>query len=149
MKLLEITKTYDQSAETTHEYFAFIVPSGIKELQIEFSFSPWKGGEDGLYEIKQTLKEQAPYYNFSEAEAKRYLPLRNLIEVSLDSPMELLGSAHRHGCNHNFFINKNQATYGFNPSVIYEGEWQLSLSFSAIVTSEVAVKLIVEGVYGI
>lgn len=146
MLLLERDLQIDKSLEKTHLNFNFEVNEDFSRLVVDVSFSPAHDGGAGTADVAATLRRDAPYLNFTEEDLKRALPLRNYVEVSLDSPDGWLGSAHRHGSVKHYEISESQASLGFRPAKLTRGTWVLTLSVHAVVTPSVRLLARVEGV---
>lgn len=145
MILLEIHRVFTKSDEKTHVRFPFTVPEGVTGLRLELSFSPAHDNGAGGAEVEETFRRDAPYLAFTAEDVNRELPLRNFLDVSLDSPSGWVGTTHRHGSVKHLEISEKSASYGFHPVKTEPGEWTLTLSFNAVVTPELFVNVAVEG----
>ena len=105
----------------------FDVPEGIGELIIEYSYSPKEPDEHtaveavkaGIMRYGKQLKDKDPYH---------YLPAKNLVTLSLDSPLGYRGAAHRQDEKQEHHISREFASPGFIAGDIEAGQWKLSLN---------------------
>lgn len=113
--------------DKTNTEIPFNVPAGVGELKIEYSYSPKEPDEHtaveavkaGLIRYGKQLKDKDPYH---------YLPAKNLVTLSLDSPSGYRGAAHRQDEKQEHLISGDFASPGFIAGEIEEGQWKLSLN---------------------
>ncbi|AZN41415.1 hypothetical protein [Paenibacillus albus] len=70
-----------------------------------------------------------------------FLPLKNLITVSVDDPKRHRGAGHRHDPEQQLFISGQDASPGFVNGELNEGLWRITLSLHAIVTESCRYRL--------
>ncbi|QHT63772.1 hypothetical protein GXP70_06540 [Paenibacillus lycopersici] len=70
-----------------------------------------------------------------------FLPLKNLITVSVDDPGGHRGAGHRHDPEQRLFIGGSEASPGFVCGELAAGLWQVTLSLHAIVTDDCRYRL--------
>ncbi len=118
----------------THISFPFVIDKPAKELRIEFSFSPDIMEDKG--KARAIIREAFIKYTGTVDEEKvdNYLPMKNLLTISVDGPEKFGGTAHRHMAVQKLFINKDKATRGLLPIDIVSGEWKIILSVHAVAT---------------
>lgn len=145
--LLVIDKVFTDDDHHTHKTFPFEVPEGLKEIRVKMAYAPkdFDDEEKSLEIIRDILRKDAWYSTFTEEEVRGFLPLRNHISVSLDSPDGWLGTAHRHAPRQEYFVNADDCACGFRPAEIKAGEWKITLSLNCVVTGTVNVRVTVEG----
>ncbi len=145
--LIKKTIRATPSDQKTNIGLAFTVPEGISALEIEYSYSP-KELEDrkkSLFLIKENLMrdcgdEWTEYEDYGE-----FLPLKNLITLSLDSPAGYIGAAHRQAPVQKHRISPSFSSVGFVKAQILPGEWVLTLNLHAVVTDECLCEIEVKG----
>ena len=147
MTLLDITKRLTRDEEGRHFNFPFEVQMPAKELIVKMSFTPdiYEDREKSVEIIREGLLKYTGI--FDEEKINNYLPLKNLLTVSVDSPHKCLGTAHRHQKEQQHYINKRKASRGFVPSEIMAGSWNITLSAHAIISEFIDVTLTAEAVY--
>ncbi len=131
----------------SNRYILFNVPEKTVKLFITYSYSP-KTLEDKekSYElIKENILRDAPEDIDRYPDYEEFLPLKNLVTVSLDSPTQFRGAAHRHDEKQYHEISKDFASPGFLKGEISEGEWRLSLNVHAVVTDICTCRIKIEG----
>ena len=74
-----------------------------------------------------------------------FLPVKNLITISLDKDGVYLGNAHRWATTQEHLISVNQVSRGFLPPEKMEGEWHGMLHLHEILSEKCSGHLIVEG----
>lgn len=126
MTVLSYNKALSPKDSRTHIRLPFEIKKECAALIITFSYLPktLKDQEQAIMLIEQGLalcKE-------STENAKSYLPVNNLITLSLDSPYGYVGAAHRHNNNQTHTISASYSDIGFEKIKIIPGEWCLTLS---------------------
>lgn len=106
----------------------FTVPEGIKKLIIDYNYSP-KTLDDKEKAYKR-LEKSIEKYLGSEYNAKPedFMPVKNLITLSLDENEKYRGAAHRQADKQHHEINENYASPGFLKGKIHGGKWNLMLN---------------------
>lgn len=142
------TETFLHPDDTkSNRYIFFDVPEGTEKLHITYSYSP-KNLEDKekSYElIRENILRDAPEDIDRYTDYEEFLPLKNLITVSLDSPVEFRGAAHRHDKEQYHETSKDFASPGFLKGEIIPGQWRLSLNVHAVVTDICTCRIKIEG----
>lgn len=138
--------TFLQTEEKTTKSISFQVPLNTKKLFITFSYCPkiLEDEEKAFKLIRENLVRDAgddadEYKDYSE-----FMPLKNLITLSLKSPTAFRGAAHRQAENQFHEIGCDFASYGFLKGEIENGRWQLFLHAHAVVTEKCECKIKVE-----
>lgn len=126
----------------------FYVSQQLEKMEIEFEYSP-KNLEDEERAhgyIDEGFSKYAPEpYRKGYKPWREYLPVKNLLTVSLDSPKGYLGCAHRQDSVQKHIITETEASYGFLPSELPSGLWQIIINVHALVSDECTFKLKVLG----
>ena len=124
----------------------FTVDEKYKKLFITYSYYPkiLEDEEKSRELIKENLIRDAgedadKYTDYSE-----FMPLKNLITPTLESPEGIVGAAHRHGNEQYHEIGKEFASVGFEKCEIIEGQWCLVLNIHAVVTDSVRCEIRIE-----
>ena len=127
----------------THIKIPFNVNGDFDTIRISFSYTP-----KALIDYKMAkpiivdgLKKYCQNTLLSDKEMLIFMPLNNLITLSLDSPIKHLGAAHRHPNNQTHIISPLQSSRGFIKSKIIKGQWMITLSCNYIATEKVDVCL--------
>lgn len=133
--------------EKTNIKVPFTVPEGLTRLSIDYSYSPKELTDREKCEalIKENLirdcgEQWTEYTDYGE-----FMPLKNLITLSLDSPEGYVGAAHRQAATQHHEIDEDFASVGFNKVKISAGEWVLTLNLHAVVTDECVCEIEVKG----
>ena len=133
--------------EKSTRYIPFIIPEGVKRLFITYSYSPkiLEDKEKSLLLIKENLirdagEEWTEYTDYDE-----FLPLKNLVTLSLMSPEGYQGAAHRQADEQYHEIGEAYASPGFVRGGIIAGQWELCLNVHALVTDACTCSIKIEG----
>lgn len=128
-------------------YIPFTVPERTKKLFITYSYSPKiLADKDKSYElIKENIMRDAPEDMERYTDYEEFMPLKNLVTLSLDSPVEFRGAAHRHDESQYHEIDEHFASPGFLKGKICAGEWRLSVNIHAVVTDICTCRIKIEG----
>lgn len=125
--------------------FAFDVPVGARQVQIELHFDP--AGETEVKRCREPiLRAMDTYYagNIPISEEQNwadYLPLKNLITLSLDWNSTYLGNAHRWDNRQIHTFSDTQTPRGFHLPDELHGTWSGMLHVHEVVSAECCVEL--------
>lgn len=144
--LIEKELILRESDSKTSIAVPFSVPENAEKLFITYSYSPklLESEEKAKRLIEENILRDAPEDVEAYTDYGKFMPLKNLVTLSLDSPLGYIGAAHRQDSEQKHEIGVNFASPGFVRSRIVEGEWSLSLDVHAIVTDKVVCKLKIE-----
>ena len=126
----------------------FSVDDEYERLEIHFSYSPKKLEDLPLARqyIEAGLEKYAPgEYRARYKTWESYLPVVNLITLSLDSSDGYAGCAHRHNPEQNHILSKSGGSPGFIPLKIAKGDWRAVINVHALVTEHCVCTLHVYG----
>ncbi|MNC16287.1 hypothetical protein D3C76_151100 [compost metagenome] len=136
--IVDVLGKVTPACSKSHISYRFFLTSTGGRLGIQFSYGP-KQLED--LEKAKALIERSIYLYFEDeaigqakAHWKSYLPLNNLITVSVDGPDGHRGAAHRHDPEQFLYLSQNEASPGLVCGDIVEGVWEVTLSLHAVVT---------------
>lgn len=133
-----------KSHSKTNVSIPFEIPQGLQKLVIDYSYSP-KELDDEKESIR-LVKENLLRDGYEDTgDYGEYLPLKNLITLSLDSPKGYVGAAHRQAPIQSHEISASFSSVGFVKTEIYEGEWVLTLNLHAVVTDQCTCEIEVMG----
>ena len=106
----------------------FTVPEGIGKLIIDYEYAP-KILEDDE-QAEKLLAQSIEKYLGDEykAEPRDFMPVKNLITLSLDDNGVYRGAAHRQADKQRHEISKDFASAGFVKGEIHSGKWQVVLN---------------------
>lgn len=121
----------------------FDVPQGIKKLTIAYSYSPktLEDRERAIQEIKDCIKK---YDEVILGRPADYLPIKNLVTLSVDENGKYRGAAHRQANEQSHIISENYASPGFSKGAIEAGEWDIMLNVHSV-SCDVDYQIVVEG----
>ena len=127
MVLLNKTGKITLADNKTNIVLPFEIKDDFKSLKINFEYSP-KTLEDKAKEIKIAEDCLEKYGEVQEGNIENYLPIKNLVTVSLDSSREYLAFS----------------SAGFFKTDIAKGEWKITLNVHSV-SCDVDYKITVEG----
>lgn len=122
--------------QKTNITLPFTLDSSAEKLVITYSYSP-----KILADREESIRLIEEWTN---TDTEKYLPLKNLVTLSLDSPDGYRGAAHRHAENQTHIISESFSSNGFLKTKIKKGEWKISLNVHAVVTEYCDCKLKIE-----
>ena len=89
--------------ESKHTYHPFLVRDKVTALSIIFSYEPGNyGGDDCVERIVGAYLKVGRDIDLEDA--KKSLPVNNLLTLSLDGPKGMIGNAHRHKLEQKIYI---------------------------------------------
>ncbi|MFC0334972.1 hypothetical protein ACFOLF_18675 [Paenibacillus sepulcri] len=138
--LIDIKTTVKPEDSRTHIRYPFTLDQPAHALRIRFEYSPKLLEDDS--KARRLLEQSMELYVLPEqrelaiAGIDRYLPLSNLITLSVDDPDGYRGACHRHDPKQQFLLSHSEASPGLAKGRIGAGEWTITLSFHSIVTEE-------------
>lgn len=114
----------------------FTLPEAVQSMTITFSYAPktLDGGEQARQKIEACLLHAAGETRAQYPDWTHYLPLKNLITLSLDAPDGYRGCAHRQAQQQTHVLTETTASPGFLPGALSKGAWQIVLNVHALVT---------------
>lgn len=144
--LLDTEITVLPENEKTNIILPFTVTERAGELIIDYSYSPklLTDNEKAERLICENLLRDAGEDAGEYTDYGKFVPLKNLITLSLDSPTGYSGAAHRQPNEQHHVIKKDFASPGFLKGEIEKGQWRLVLNVHAVVTDEVTCKIRVQ-----
>ena len=144
--LLEKQITLTPEDEKTNVIVPFETDEAYKKLFISYSYFPklLEDREKAEKLIEENLIRDAGDDAEKYSDYEKFMPLKNLITLSLDSQSDYRGAAHRQDSEQRHEIGPDFASPGFIKGEIGKGKWQLVLNVHAVVTDEVSCFLKVE-----
>lgn len=147
-ELLKVDGTLTALSSKTHITYAFHMDEPAACLLFDFTYSP-KHLEDREASRELIVGAIDKYASPSNAEWQktmweRFLPLQNLLTLSIDDPSSFRGSAHRHPPNQRHLLAEEKASPGFIAGVLPAGIWKVTLSVHCVVTPTCTYSLVVK-----
>ncbi|WP_025693156.1 hypothetical protein [Paenibacillus zanthoxyli] len=138
MMLLNVAGQLDPSDSKRHITYGFQLDQPAAVMRIRFAYWPKLLEDDG--QAMEFIMESIDSYVAPEHQGpiregwRRYLPLKNLITLSMDDPNGYRGACHRHDAEQSLFLSEQEASEGLMPGKLALGEWNVMLSAHAVVT---------------
>lgn len=146
--LLEREFVWNPKHSSSDVRFAFLCPEQVQELHIYFSYAP--GEECNADCIQQVEQAMTRYYDRYPRElepmtVQQYLPVKNLITLSLAKDGVYLGNGHRWDTKQEHIFSQTYAASGFSSPETMSGQWTGMLHLHEIISPECTGILRVEG----
>lgn len=126
----------------------FLVDKPYDKLIFDCSYTP-KYLEDnvaGLKMMKEALvKADWSLSKYTDEDLLKHMPLANHVSWSVDSPIEFVGTKHKHDPHQILQVSNGQSTPGFKNTPIYEGRWTITASLNAVLTDKLSIHIVVSG----
>lgn len=138
MLVLDVMGRMTPDNNKTHIRIPFQLDEDCSRLRLKFEYSP-KVLEDRGRSL-ELLNQSFDAYLLPEqkapalAQADNYIPLKNLITLSLDDPLGYRGACHRHDPVQELALAAREASPGLLPGPLPAGDWEVTLSVHSIVT---------------
>lgn len=149
--VLETTLRVTPAQEKTNLVLPFALEKEARQLKIIYSYAPKHlDGEAAVEAAERCLQRDAGAYRAQYPAAEVFLPLKNLITLSLDDPNGYRGAAHRQADSQVHILTEATASPGFLTGKLPAGQWRLVLNVHALVTPfcDCRVKIEVEEAVG-
>ena len=113
--------------DKTNLIHRFDVPENIKSLKIKYSYSPKtvENREKAVALVRSCFEK---YDETIVGKPADYLPIKNLITLSVDENGRYRGAAHRQDDVQTHIISDDFASPGFTKGPISSGEWDIMLN---------------------
>lgn len=130
----------------TNVAFPFVLDREYAELIIHFEYDPaFSSDETARKQVQEAIDQYVLEEESPEAfNVNTYLPVENLITVSLSKNGQYLGGHHNKAKSQTIRINKEKAGLGFWPAKIDTADWEVQLNCHCIASKELDVSLTVE-----
>lgn len=149
MKLIySLRKTLTEADNKTNVFCPFYIERELKKMEIRFSYSPKEldDTQKARRFIDEGFRKYAPEpYRKGYKPWQEYLPVLNLLTVSLDSPSGYVGCAHRQSPEQIHIFTENECSRGFVPQRLETGLWRVTVNVHALVSDECTFNLEVYG----
>lgn len=117
--------------DKTNLIHRFDVPSGVKVMTVKYSYLPktLESREKAVAIVKDCFEKYGETLVGKPAE---YLPVKNLITISIDENGKYRGAAHRQANEQTHILSEEKASPGFVKGKISEGEWDIVLNVHSV-----------------
>ncbi len=136
-QVLSLTNTVTPAASKTNIFHTFQLDQAYEALEIRFSYLPkvHPGKAESLRLIQDAMEIYAPPpYENAYGKAEDYLPIVNLLTLSLEDPHNYRGCAHRHDDTQVHMIQADFASPGFYKGPVMAGVWRIGINLHCVVT---------------
>lgn len=126
-----------------HKKIKIFLDQDYEALHIAFSYNPQEVPKELAIRV---IEETLPQYDWEKnLQAMDFLPLQNLVTMSLAYEGEYLGCRHNKETQQEILISEKESSWGFIPQKVSSGQWEIQLNLHCV-QSEVTVELMVKGV---
>lgn len=146
--LQNIAQNLTPKDSKTNLVFPFKVPSGTQKLVFDFSYAPkeLEDTDEALALARQALRQYAPPpWDDDNRAPEDYLPVVNLVTLSLDGPGGYRGCAHRHDPVQHHEVTGQNASLGLYAGAIEPGTWRVVINCHCVVSNPCRMTLQVWG----
>lgn len=138
--MFEAKGEVNRTATQSHIVYRFFLPSESAggALAVRFAYSPKRleDREKAHALIMDSIVKYTPAAERERVESvwETFMPLQNLITLSLDGPDGHRGAGHHHEPERFVSLSATDATPGYVAGPIASGIWTITLSLHAVVT---------------
>jgi len=122
----------------SHISYKFPVQEPVGKLWISFTYAPKNLADreqsKALIEASIDKYTEPEQRDRLQAKWETFLPLKNLITISVDDPERHRGAGHRHDPEQLLLLSELEASPGLLSGPMPSGMWEVTLSLHAIVT---------------
>lgn len=117
--------------DKTNLIHRFDVPSGVKIMTVKYNYSPktLENREKAVSIVKDCFEK---YDETLIGKPAEYLPVKNLVTISIDENGNYRGAAHRQANEQTHILSEEKASLGFIKGKINEGEWDIVLNVHSV-----------------
>ena len=132
----------DSQTNVVHE-FCLDVPA--EAIRIEYHYSPKILDDDALANrlLEAGMEHCVEEQDRAQFPIRSFLPLVNLVTLSVDDPNGYRGCAHRHANEQEHVLRAEDSSPGFEDKPLPLGEWRAVINVHAVVTSPCRYELII------
>lgn len=147
-QLLKQTYKLGVEAHQTHIKLPFILEENFDYLKIIFSFGPQIVAPE---EAKAYIQEaMSMFFTPKEQEAMHwsdFLPLVNLLTISVKQKNQYLGCYHHKACNQEIILAADRSSRGFDKVNLSQGQgpWEIQISAHCMLSHQGFAEIIVYG----
>lgn len=138
--LVNVQGGVTRECSKSHIAYKFFLAQSRGRLGIDFAYSPKNLEDTGKAKtlIEQGLKlyVEDEFRELAKSKWQSYLPLKNLITLSVDDPTGHRGAAHRPDPEQHLFISELESSPGLNRVDLQAGQWTVTLSLHAVVSDD-------------
>lgn len=124
----------EQSA--TNVELPFVLETAMDSLTIEYEYWPKVLSDDELARrmLNAGMEHCVEEQDRAQFPINEFLPLVNLVTLSVDAPDGYRGCAHRHDSEQLHVLRAEDSSPGFDDGEIMAGEWKVVINVHAVVT---------------
>lgn len=146
MKIFEIDLELSAFNTQSNIKLPFIVKDNHSTMTIYFTYLPDKSRD---YIAKEQVRQALEKYSLPEAspedlKVNNYLPVENLITLSLSKDGQYLGGHHNKSNDQKIVLSEKEASHGFWPVKVEPANWELQLNCHCIASKNVEAKVRIE-----
>ena len=115
----------------------FLLETAQQRLTIEYEYWPKVLSDDELARrmLQAGMEHCVEPQDRAQFPIHEFLPLVNLVTLSVDAPDGYRGCAHRHDPKQLHVLRREDSSPGFDDGEIMAGEWQVVINVHAVVTN--------------
>lgn len=141
--ILDIEDKLYPAQSQTNVAFPFELERDMDSLTIEYAYWPKVMTDDELAQrmLHEGMEHCVEEQDRAQFPIHSFLPLVNLVTLSVDDPEGYRGCAHRHDPEQTHVLRAEDSSPGFEDRSIMAGRWQVVVNVHAVVTDPCNFKL--------
>lgn len=144
-EIVRQTLQLNETDNQTHIKLPFTLTKEYTQLVIQFTYSPQVVAQQQARQV--TLEAIGSYFPAGEQpRISDFLPLVNLLTLSLNYQERYLGCHHNKQPNQEIVISPEKSSFGFLTQRVLPGAWEIQLNAHCIQSHDVQAAVVVSGV---
>ncbi|UUX33471.1 hypothetical protein [Fundicoccus culcitae] len=146
MKIVDLTIQLGKFDTQTNIKIPFELNQTYTQLTIYFNYSPNKSSDDvAISQLEEAVVKYAlPGSRPEDYQVANFLPVDNLITLSLSKNGRYLGAHHNKSNDQTIVISAASASHGFWPVDVDAGRWELQLNCHCVASKVVKANVRIE-----
>lgn len=134
--ILDIQDCLYPEQSATNVALPFVLDQPQQSLTIEYEYWPKVLSDDDLARrmLNDGMEHCVEEQDRAQFPINEFLPLVNLVTLSVDAPDGYRGCAHRHDPQQLHILRAEDSSPGFDDGEIMAGQWQVVINVHAVVT---------------
>jgi hypothetical protein len=135
--------TLTEKDHQTNVKLPFVVENPASKLIVNFQYTPKHAEDQQAYsKVEQALSKYVPQEEQKKwGTVTRYLPLENLVTISLSYEDEYIGAHHNKATTQEAIISPAFSSKGFLKKAIEPGCWELQLNVHCVASRKIEVSV--------
>lgn len=134
--ILDVQDCLHPAQSATNVELPFVLETAQQSLTIEWEYWPKVLSDDDLARrmLNEGMEHCVEEQDRAQFPIHEFLPLVNLVTLSVDAPDGYRGCAHRHDPQQLHVLREEDSSLGFDDGAILPGTWKVVINVHAVVT---------------